>query len=99
MNDTTTSSNTSNTYYNGNKGSRYIPKCNDMHFVSHGDLTKNNWMYFGCIKCIKEQKNYDVLEKPIDITVQRNGFGSIIRGQCSEGHCFSMGKQFENKKR
>ena len=37
--------------------------------------------------------------KKIQMSVQRNGFGSIIRGECIEGHCFSMGNQFENKKR
>ena len=87
------------TYYNGNKGSRYVPSPLDTHLVAHEDLTANSWMTFGCIHCIKEKEDYDTLQKPLSITIRRNGFGTIIKGICCKGHKFSMGEQFETRKR
>ena len=87
------------TYYNGNKGSRYVPSPLDTHLVAHEDLTANCWMTFGCIHCIKEQESYDILEQPISISIRRNGFGTIVKGTCCRGHKFSIGEQFETRKR
>ena len=61
------------TYDNGCKGSRYVPRDNDMHLISHVDLTKNTWLQFGCIECIREKCIYEDLEEPIKISVKRNG--------------------------
>ena len=87
------------TYFNGNKGSRYVPSPLDTHLVAHEDLTSNCWMTFGCIHCIQDKESYEVLEQPITISVRRNGFGSIIKGICCRGHRFSIGEQFERRKR
>ena len=70
------------TYFNGNRGSRYVPTPLDTHLVAHEHLTSNCWMAFGCIHCIQDKESYEVLEQPITISVRRNGFGSIIKGIC-----------------
>ena len=92
-------SRTSNTYYNGCKGSKYVPSSNDTHLVAHSDLTSNKWLSFGCIQCIKDRESYEILEMPINVTIHRNGLGTHILGKCHIGHTFSMGKQFETPTR
>ena len=53
-------------------------------------LIENDWLKFGCIRCIQDGVSHQDLLKPITITTSHLGFGSKIDGVCCNGHRFNI---------
>ena len=59
---------------------------NDNNLIPCRDILNSDWLNFGCIHCIKEHHDYTDLDKPINITCQRVGVITIVKGVCCNGH-------------